>query len=285
MRGDMTATDPLADDAETDWSWTATDPGWIPPDIDADRPSSARMHNYALGGKDNFAVDRDAVLAISEVFPDYQALALASRAFLIRAVAAMAADGIDQFIDLGAGVPVSPSVHEAAQQVQAGAKVIYVDNDPIVIAQNRALRGSYPGVLTARHDLRHPATLFADPQVQNWIDLDRPVGLIFTGVLHFVRSDLAPQMIARYRRALAPGSQIAMSMLCADGTPADVIRRMEQTYAASATPINFRSVAQIEQLLEGVELADPGWTDVTAWRTQGQPTTVSMLAGLGRVTS
>jgi hypothetical protein len=241
------------------------------------------MHNYALGGKDNFAVDRHAVLSMGELFPDYQALALANRGFLIRVVDAMAQDGIDQFIDLGTGVPVSPSVHEAAQQVHPQARVVYIDNDPIVIAQNRALRGSYPGVMTARHDLRHPASLLADPQIQAWLDLTRPVGLLFSGVLHFVRSDLAPQMIARYRRALAPGSQVAMSMMCSDGTPPEVIRRMEETYAMSATPLIFRSAAQIEQLMEGLSLVEPGWADVTTWRTEGTPTTVSMLGGLGRV--
>jgi hypothetical protein len=294
MRGfAMTATEPggtstsdltsPSSPPELDWNWTTADPDWIPPDIDSDRPSAARMYNYALGGKDNFAIDREAVATITEVFPDLQTLVLANRGFLIRAVDAMARDGIDQFIDVGTGVPVSPNVHETAQQIHPGARVVYVDNDPIVVAQNRALRGSYPGVLTARHDLRHPAALFADPQIQAWIDLDRPLGMIFTGVLQFVRSDLAPQMIARYRAALAPGSQVAMSLLCTDGTPAHVIRRMEQVYASSATPITFRSAAQIEQLMEGLELAQPGLTDVTTWRSDGTPATVSMLAGLGRI--
>jgi hypothetical protein len=268
---------------QLDWSWTAADPRWIPPDIDADRPSAARMYNYALGGKDNFAVDRDAVDRIAELFPDHADLALANRGFLIRAVDAMARSGIDQFLDLGTGIPVSPSVHEVAQQVHPDARVVYVDKDPIVMAQNRALRGSYPGVLTACHDLRQPDTLFADPQIQSWLDLDRPLGVVLTAVLHFVRSDLAPQMIGRYRRALAPGSQVAMSVACRDGTSPELMRRMEQVYATSATPVTFRSSAQIEQLMEGFELVEPGLTDVTMWRADGDPTSLSMLAGLGRL--
>ena len=287
MTADRPATGPAAGSAaerqETDWSWALADQDWIPPDIDADRPSPARMYNYTLGGKDNFAVDREAVGQIAELFPDYATLALANRSFLIRAVDAMARSGIDQFLDLGTGIPVSPSVHEVAQEVHPGARVVYVDKDPIVMAQNRALRGSYPGVLTAHHDLRHPDALFADAQIRGWLDFDRPLGVVLTAVLHFVRSDLAPQMITRYRRMLAPNSQVAISVACRDGTPPELIRRMEQVYATSSMPMNFRSTAQIEQLMEGLDLLEPGLTDVTTWRADGEPTTLSMLAGLGRM--
>ncbi len=281
----MTADGPRARageaDWETDWSWTVADPRWIPPDVDADRPSPARMFNYALGGKDNFAVDRDAVARISDVFPDYADLALANRSFLVRAVDDMARQGIDQFIDLGTGIPVSPSVHEVVQEVHPRARVVYVDQDPIVMAQNRALRGRYPGVLTARHDLRQPDALLADPAIRSWLDLDRPLGIVLTAVLQFVRGDLAPQMITGYRRMLTRGSAIAMSVACKDGTPPELMRRMEQVYATSAMPITFRSLAQVEQLMEGLDLAEPGLTDVTGWRTDGQPTTLKMLAGVG----
>lgn len=268
---------------ETDWTWAAADPQWIPPDVDVDRPSPARMYNFALGGKDNFAVDREAVAQISELFPDYAALALANRSFLIRAVDAMARSGIDQFLDLGTGIPVSPSVHEVAQQVHPAARVVYVDKDPVVMAQNRALRGSYPGVVTACHDLRQPDVVLADPQIQTWLDLDRPLGVVLTSVLHFVRSDLAPQIIARYRRVLAPGSQIAISVPCRDATPPALMRRLEQVFATASTPVTFRSAAQIEQLLEGLELTEPGLADVTQWRTDGEPATLRMLAGVGRL--
>ncbi len=279
----MTADRPMTGEAPIDWSWAAADPEWIPPDVDADRASAARMYNYALGGKDNFAVDRAAMDRIAELFPDYAKLALANRGFLIRAVDAMARSGIDQFLDLGTGIPVSPSVHEVAQQVHPGARVVYVDKDPTVMAQNRALRGSYPGVLVARHDLRQPDALLADPKIQSWLDLDRPLGVVLTAVLHFVRSDLAPQMIARYRRILAPGSQIAISVACRDATPPALMRRLEQVYASLATPIVFRTAGQIEQLMDGLELQKPGLTDVTTWRSDGQPATLSMLAAVGRL--
>jgi S-adenosyl methyltransferase len=280
---------------QLDWSWTAADPRWIPPDIDVDRPSAARIYNYALGGKDNFEVDRRALAQIIELCPSYPALALANRGFLVRAVHTMARSGIDQFLDLGTGIPASPSVHDVAQLVHPHARVVYVDNDPLVIAQNRALRGTYPGVIAACHDLRQPNVLLADPLITSWLDFDRPVGVLLTSVLHFVRCDLAPQMVTRYRRALAPGSQIAISVACRDGTSPDLIRRLEEVFATSPTPMTFRSAAQIEQLLEGLELTGPGLIDVAQWQdgvnpavvsnaaAANEPAGLSMLAGLGRV--
>jgi hypothetical protein len=269
---------------EHDWSWTDGDLDWIPPDIDTSRPSSARMYDYALGGKDNFEIDRAAVQSVTDLFPDYAQLALANRGFLVRSVDAMARSGIDQFIDLGAGIPTSPNVHQIATLVNPDARVVYVDNDPIVTAHNRALRGSQANVRTLGSDLRHPDALFGDPVVRDWLDLSRPVGVLFIAVLHFVRADLAPQMVARYRRELAPGSQIAMSVACSEGTPPLLMTKLEKAYADSATPIVFRSQDQIEELLADVDLAEPGVVDVTRWRHQGDdPTTVKMLAALGTV--
>src|SRR5690242_1194680 len=182
---------------EIDWAWTADDSDWSPPQIDTERPSAARMYDYALGGKDNFDVDRAAVESVGEILPEFRQVALANRGFLVRAVNTLADLGIDQFIDLGTGIPTSPNVHEIAQNVHPHAKVVYVDNDPIVMAHNRALRSRWPGVLTVLRDLREPASVMDSPEVRNHLDFDRPIGLLFVAVLHFVRRDLGVEVVTQ----------------------------------------------------------------------------------------
>ena len=205
---------------EFDWSWTEDDPEWVPPEIDTSRPSPARMYDYALGGKDNFAVDRAAVEKVAQVLPDFRRLALDNRGFLVRAVRTMSDAGITQFLDLGTGIPTSPNVHEVAGELRPGSKVVYVDHDPIVVAHNRALRAVRNGVVTVQHDLRKPAAVLRDDLVQDILDPGRPLGVLFVAVLHFVRRDLAPEIIKQYRRAMAPGSCLAISAACRDDTPA-----------------------------------------------------------------
>jgi hypothetical protein len=278
----MTATG-SDDEPEVDWSWTDEDLNWIPPDIDTDRPSAARMYDFALGGKDNFAVDRAAVDRIGEFLPEFRDVGLANRGFLVRAVSALAEAGVDQFIDVGTGLPTSPNVHEIAQQVHPGARVVYVDNDPIVMTHNRALRGRRPGVLTLARDLREPATIMDNPAVRRHLDFDRPIGLLFVAVLHFVRRDLAVDVVARYRRYLPAGSYLAISTACSDGMDSGLISRLESVYAGASAPMVLRSTAQVEQLFEGLDLMAPGVVDVTGWREDGTPLPVRILSGVGQV--
>jgi hypothetical protein len=169
------------------------------------------MYDYALGGKDNFEVDRTAVHAVGEIIPEFRDVALANRGFLIRAVETMARQGIEQFIDIGTGIPTSPNVHEIAQQLHPDARVVYVDNDPIVMAHNRALRARRPGVMTLQCDLRSPELIMQNPGVRKHLDFDRPIGLLFVAVLHFVRRDLAVEVVNQYRRSLPAGSYLVIS--------------------------------------------------------------------------
>jgi S-adenosyl methyltransferase len=279
----MTTAEPHGGEPDVDWSWTDEDTDWIPPDIDTNRPSPARMYDFALGGKDNFAVDREAVEQVAKLVPDFRAVALANRGFLIRAVDAMARLGIDQFIDIGTGLPTSPNVHEMAQFVQPDARVVYVDNDPIVMAHNRALRASRPGVIAINQDLRRPAAVMGDPEVRAHLDFDRPIGLLFVAVLHFVRHDLAVEVVARFRHALPPGSYIAISTAGKDGMEPALIDRLELVYSRSPAPMILRSTSQVEQLFEGVDLLAPGLVDVTRWRSDGAPLPIRILSGAGRV--
>jgi hypothetical protein len=270
-------------EVEVDWAWTDDDSSWIPPEIDTDRPSPARMYDYALGGKDNFDVDRAAVSQVAEIIPEFRAVALANRGFLIRAVDTMARAGIDQFIDVGTGIPTSPNVHEVAQQIHPDAHVVYIDNDPIVMAHNRALRSRRPGVLTLLRDLRQPASVMESAEVRKHLDFDRPIGLLFVAVLHFVRRDLGVEVVNRYRRALPAGSYIGISTACADGMDPRLITTLEQVYAKSPAPMVLRTTDQVEQLFEGLDLVEPGLTDVTQWRGDENPLPIRILSAVGKV--
>jgi SAM-dependent methyltransferase len=268
-------------DPEFDWSWTSDDAGWIPSSIDLSTPSPARMYDYALGGKDNFAVDREAVDQVAGRFPEFRAVAQANRGFLVRAVRAMAESGIRQFLDLGTGIPTSPSVHDVAAEVDPDCQVVYVDHDPIVMAHTRARQASQPGVATVMEDLRDPEAVLAHRAVREHLDLSRPVGLVFCAVLHFVRRDAAAAVLDRYTRVLAPGSHLAIATATSEGMTADGISRLEAIYEKSGSPIVFRSPAEVEQLFEGFELLPPGLEDVTRWRAEGRPLGIRILAGVG----
>jgi S-adenosyl methyltransferase len=278
----MTTAQPHDGDPEVDWAWTDEDSTWIPPDVDTERASPARMYDYSLGGKDNFAVDREAVEKVGEIVPDFRKVALANRGFLVRAVTTMAELGIDQFIDLGTGIPTSPNVHEVAQQFQPQARVVYVDNDPIVMAHNRALRAPRPGVLALNRDLRQPSSVMDNRQVREHLDFDRPIGMLFVAVLHFVRRELATEVVKQFRRALPAGSYVAISTASSDGMERTLIDRLEAVYARSAAPFVLRSTSQVEQLFEGIELIEPGLVDVTWW-SNGSPLPIRILSGVGKV--
>lgn len=271
------------DEAEPDfdWSWTENDDGWVPPDVDTSTPSVARMYDYYLGGKDNFAVDREAAEKVIAHFPDLRTVAQNNRHFLVNAVQCMAEAGVQQFIDLGTGIPTSPNVHEVAREIHPNAKIVYVDNDPIVMAHNRALRATTPGVITIQHDLRQPANVLGDPLLADILDFTEPVGVLFVAVLHFVRNDLAPGIVAQFRRNMVTGSHMAISTLCTEGMEAPAISQLESLYANTSAPLIARSRAQVEQLFEGFDMVDPHLVDVAEWRHTGTPGSVRVLAGVG----
>jgi S-adenosyl methyltransferase len=212
----MTTAQPRDGEPEMDWAWTDEDSTWIPPEIDIEKPSPARMYDYSLGGKDNFEVDRKAVEQVATVLPDFRHLGQMNRRFLVNSVTTMAEAGVRQFIDIGTGIPTSPNVHEIAREVHPDARIVYVDNDPIVMAHNRALRSRRPGVLTLQRDLRQPSSVMDAPEVRTHLDLNRPVGLLLVAVLHFVRRELAIEVVNQFRRALPAGSYLAISTACAE---------------------------------------------------------------------
>ncbi len=249
--------------------WTQLDD-----DVGTDKPHPARMYDYYLGGKDNFEADRIAAEKVMGVVTDAQKLAKANREFLVRAVRAMAARGIDQFIDLGTGFPTSPNVHEVSRETHPDARVVYVDNDPVVVSHNRALR-SGAGVVSIYGDIRDPDPILRHPEVTRTIDFTRAMGVVFVAVLHFVTDDQRPQdIIGAFRSRMAPGSMLAISHLTSDGTPEPVMRTVQQVYTEATEPIVFRTASEIEALFGDMPLLEPGVVEVQQWRPELRATRV-----------
>jgi SAM-dependent methyltransferase len=251
--------------------------------LDASTPSAARIYDYLLGGKDNYAVDREAAERVLAVAPDQRRLARANRAFLIRAVRALAEAGIRQFIDLGTGLPTSPSVHEVAREIDPAARVVYVDKDPIVKVHNDALLATDSNVVSLLADIRDSDAILADPHLHELIDFSAPVGLLCVAVLHIVPDAYDPAGIVRaFTDRLAPGSHLALSQFSADSDPA----AMAELHAVAAnTPVEtyFRTREQIRGFFGEFELLPPGLVDVHAWRPTAPavPTRLRIAGAVG----
>jgi SAM-dependent methyltransferase len=209
------------------------------PVFDPTKPHSARVYDYYLGGKDNFAADRETGHRAMQSWPAVRTAVRENRAFLGRAVRYLAADaGIRQFLDIGTGLPSADNVHEVAQAVAPESCVVYVDNDPIVLAHARALLTSVPEGCTAYidADLRDPETLLASPEVAETLDLSRPVALMLVAVLHFlVDADDPGRVVATLLDALAPGSYLAASHVTPEHDP-DGVHGLERTYRQAGIP-------------------------------------------------
>jgi hypothetical protein len=260
-----------------------------PPDVDIRTPNMARMYDYALGGKDNFAADREAVQSLFRLAPENAYVPRANRQFLGQAARFAAEQGISQFIDLGAGLPSRGSTHEVARLVQPGARVVYVDSDPVVLAHARALlAGSDSGLTVIAEDIRDTGRILDHPATLRLIDFAKPVAVLFVAVLHGIPdADDPAGVVAEYVRRIAPGSYVILSHLTSEGHPADIVAKKEAVWAKSATPMAYRSRDEILRLFNGLELIEPGLTTVTRWRAEPQDAQLDSagtwtLAGVGR---
>jgi hypothetical protein len=248
--------------------------------LDPSKPSAARIYDYLLGGKDNFAVDRAAAERVLAVAPDQRRLAQANRAFLIRAVRVLAEAGIRQFIDLGTGLPTSPSVHEVARQVDPAARVVYIDKDPIVKAHNDALLATDEHIASLRADLRDTGGILEHPQLRRLIDFAEPVGLLCVAVLHVVADEHDPaRIVATFRDRLAVGSYLALSQFTAD-SDSDAMAELDAVAAGTPVETYFRPRDTIRGFFGDLEFLPPGLVDVQAWRPDTRPTATRLkIAG------
>ncbi|MET9340879.1 SAM-dependent methyltransferase [Nonomuraea sp. NPDC003804] len=242
--------------------------GQPPAVIDPSTPSVARMYDYYLGGKDNFPADRAAAEKIIELVPSITRIARDNRDFLIRVVRVLAAAGVRQFIDIGAGLPTRQNVHEVALEAAPDSRIVYVDNDPIVLVHARALLAETPRTIVVRADLRDPASILEDPWVRAHIDFSRPVAVLLFAILHFVPGDQeAAEIVARLHAPLVSGSHLALSHSYAGDLTGETIRNGRSVYR-SATPgsITPRTTEQVGALFTGLDVLEPGVVPIDAWR-------------------
>ncbi|TDU02447.1 S-adenosyl methyltransferase [Streptomyces sp. 846.5] len=251
-------------------------PSWMKPtwddpiptvDLQTDRAHPARVYDYMLGGKSNFAADREAGEKIIAEWPGSRDSARAARAVMHRMTRRLAeVHGIRQFLDIGTGIPSAPNLHEVAQGIAPASRIVYVDNDPIVLAHARALLTSTPEGRTAYvdGDLRDPAGLLADPALRGTLDLTRPVALTLINIVHFLSDEAVHPLVAQLMDALPSGSLLALTAGTADSAP-EQAAIASQRYREAGIENHLRTHAEVERFFVGLELDDPGVVLINRW--------------------
>ncbi|MFD0687641.1 SAM-dependent methyltransferase [Actinomadura fibrosa] len=238
---------------------------YAPPGIDVSSPSPARIYDVFLGGKDNFAIDRAAAKVATDAGPDVPRAARENRAFLGRAVRFAVESGITQFIDLGTGLPTLGNVHEVAQALDPAARVVYVDNDPIVLVHARALLPPSDTTIVIQADVREPAGILENPRVRELIDFDKPVAVLMLAILHFAEDDEVRDIIGTFRNAMVPGSLLVVSHSTVEGHP-ESGDEVVKAWKNATVQIHSRNRDEITAFFEGFDLLEPGVVWVPEWR-------------------
>jgi S-adenosyl methyltransferase len=257
-------------------------------------PNPARIYDYLLGGKDNFPADREVAEQLLAIAPVARDVAEDNRAFLRRAVRFLTREaGIRQFMDLGSGLPTQGNVHEIAQAIIPDARVVYVDNDAMVVTHGRALLAA-DNTVVIQADLREPDDILEHPEVRELIDFNEPIALLLTAILHFIPDEEDPLgIVARFRDALPSGSYLAISHGTRDvparpdmsaDEMADMGERVERLYQLTTASLVTRTRAQVERFFDGLELVDPGLVEIQRWRPDERGSTLpgGFYGGVGR---
>lgn len=249
--------------------------------IDASQPNFARVYACWLGGKDNFAVDREMAARMLEEDPGLARRARDNREFVTTVAGRAAERGVDQFLDLGVGMPAYPTVHEAARAVSPLARVVYVDNDPVVVSHARALLATGHGLAAMAGDVRDPAAVLGDPVLGSVIDLSQPVCVILAAVAHFLPAAQAAELAARYMAPLPAGSWLAVSV--EHFTDEGLLARLHAIHAMA--PFQNHGARELAAFLGGLDVLPPGIAEVRRWVSGigGTPAgkSASMLCGVG----
>ena len=243
-----------------------------PPSIDTSVPHPARMYDYFLGGHDNYEVDRDAAEHVIAVVPEVLAMVRENRAFLGRAVRFLARQGIRQFLDIGTGIPGPGNTGDVARALVPEARVVYVDNDPIVLVHASALLAGHDPLRTTviEADLRDPDTILGHPATNAVLDFDQPIAILLVAVLHFIMDDENPAaLVDRLKRVMVPGSYLVVSHGTSDIDPERAAEAVS-TYNQGGARIVARSGAQIRRFFEGLEFVEPGLVQLPLWRPDGE---------------
>ena len=238
-------------------------------DLELDRPHSARMYDYFLGGITNFPADREAAAKTIAAFPSTLIAARSNRAFMRRATRYLAELGMEQFLDIGTGIPTSPNLHEVAQGITPHARVVYTDNDPIVLAHARALLHSHPEGATAymQADVTDPTALLTHPVLRSTLNFDKPIALSLNALFHFVtdKHHDAYAIVETLKAALPSGSTLAISHATPDFDP-EALARITAIYQAAGTAVQARSRDEIARFFTGWDLLDAGLQPILRWR-------------------
>ncbi|GAA1823645.1 SAM-dependent methyltransferase [Luedemannella flava] len=275
---------------DEDWMRMESDEVRPAIDLHTDRPHPARVYDYLLGGKTNFAADREAAEAGIRANPTSTVTPRQNRAWMTRAVRFLAAEaGVRQFLDIGTGIPTAPNAHQTAQEVAPESRIVYVDNDPIVLVHARALLTGTPEGRTeyVNADLRDVTKILESEQVRDVIDFDEPVGLLLIAVLHFINAADDPYgLVERLVDALPSGSYLALSHLTTDVDP-PIWERVQETFRRNGVTMHMRSRAGVERFFKGLELVEPGVQQAHHWRPDTDPATipdnqVAIFAGVAR---
>ncbi|TVL89428.1 SAM-dependent methyltransferase [Streptomyces sp. SAJ15] len=263
-----------------------------PGQIDTSRPHPARMYDYYLGGKDHYEVDLQAAAHVLEVYPGIKTCARTNRSFMHRATRWLAAEaGIRQFLDIGTGIPTEPNLHQVAQQVAPDARIVYTDNDPIVLTHAQALLRSTPQGRTAyiQADVREPGRIMSAPELGDTLDLSQPIALSLNALLHFVPDEFKPyEIVQRMLEPLAPGSYLVLSHCTPDFDPA-TWEKVVEIYRQGGIPAQVRSRKEVEEFFTGLELVEPGVEVPHRWKPDAEAAAatvtdaeVSFWAGVAR---
>ena len=261
----MAPNGPPAPGNRDDWRTT------FRPDI----PSSARIYDYFLGGKDNYPADREAAEQIAAYLPNIRQAARINRVFVRRVVRYLVNEaGVRQLIDIGAGLPTMGNVHEVAMEADPAARVVYVDHDPIVLAHARNMLQGTPNAVIIGHDMRAPADILADPELRRLVAFDQPVGILLVSVLHFLPDADDPAGVIRDLLApFPPGSYVALTHGTADEVPQ--VHAAARVWDAATTRVWVRSRAEVLALASGLDVVEPG----LVWTPEWQPEPGEQIPG------
>ena len=240
-------------------------PEWPPPGIDPAVPATARVYDAALGGKNNFKADREAMEVFERLIPQVREATWLNRSALIRGIQYMVRrGGIDQILDIGCGLPTEQNTHEAAQEINPATRVVYVDNDPMVLSHGRALLADNRTTTVVTADLRDPLGILANPEVQAHLDFDRPIGLVIVGMIMQIADDERPdEIIATLMEPLASGSHLFLTAWPDTGDPAQ--HALSQACLQTLGNGWCRPVERIERHFQGMPMVPPGLEYVSRW--------------------
>jgi O-methyltransferase involved in polyketide biosynthesis len=260
---------------------------WVTPDVDTDRPSIARLYDYLLGGKHNLEPDRELGRQAIKAAPGIVMLIRENRKFLRRAVRHALEQGIDQFLDLGSGIPTRGSVHETAEKIDPAARIVYVDRDPVAVAHGNQVLADNPNAASVQANLLDPAEVLGTDAVRSLLDLDRPIAMLVLSVLHFFSDSEVLPALEGYRQRLAPGSLLVISTATGKGNDGSA-GLVSDLYAQQFDTFTLRSADETRALFGNFEMVEPGIVFPTQWRPDkpadvgSQPERYSYLVGAAR---